>query len=229
MSQTAFRRAQLYQFLSNAFLYPAENWVEDLPLVRSIVEESGLMEIWSFDRPRPGFDLPSLREEHLRAFGLTGSLSYETEFGLPHEFRQSQEMADIAGFYQAFGYKVGGQVRERPDHLAVELEFMFVLCLKEAYAIEENLAEQADICRDAQAKFLEGHLGQWIGLLSESLSRSYGEGLYLALARFAAGFVQSDAARLGIQLARRQLVGLQPTPLGPELSCNDCPAMEALG
>lgn len=228
MSQKAFRRAQIYNFLAGAFLYPSENWLEDLTLVESILEEMDLLKGWAFGRPLPVFDLPSLQAEHRRAFGLTGSLSYETEFGLPHEFRQSQELADIAGFYQAFGFKVGGQVRERPDHLAVELEFMFVLALKEAYASEGGLAEQAEICRDAQAKFLNDHLGQWAGMLAESLAQSYREGPYLALARFAAAFVQADVQRLGVQLAPRQLAGLHPTPLGPELSCNDCPAFETM-
>ena len=40
MSQTALRRAQVYHFLSQAFLYPDENWVEDLPLLAEILEEA---------------------------------------------------------------------------------------------------------------------------------------------------------------------------------------------
>lgn len=222
------RRAQVYCFLADAFLYPDTNWLADLPLVAELALQTGLVS--ETDLPPDGWDhsLPALQAEYRRAFGLTGSLSYETEFGLPHEFRQSQELADIAGFYQAFGFKVGGQVRERPDHLAVELEFMFVLSLKEAHAAREGLAEQAEVCRDGQAKFLHDHLGRWVGLLAESMARSYGQGLYLDLARFAAAFVQADARRLGVQLAPSRLEGLHPTPLGPELSCDDCPAFEAV-
>jgi putative dimethyl sulfoxide reductase chaperone len=222
------RRAQVYCFLADAFLYPETNWLEDLPLVAELALQAGLVP--ESDLPPDSWDysLTSLQAEHRRAFGLTGSLSYETEFGLPHEFRQSQELADIAGFYQAFGFKVGGQVRERPDHLAVELEFMFVLSLKEAYAAKEGLVEQAEICRDGQAKFLKDHLGRWIGLLAESIARSYGQGLYLDLARFAAAFVDADARRLGVQLAPRHMAGILPTPLGPELSCGECPAFDAV-
>ncbi|MEK7326009.1 MAG: molecular chaperone TorD family protein, partial [Chloroflexota bacterium] len=110
------------------------------------------------------------------AFGLVGSLCYETELGLPHEYRQSQEMADIAGFYRAFGFNIGGKVRERPDHISAELEFMHVLALKEAYAAERDVLEHVEICIDAQRKFLQEHLGKWVGLLAESLARSAGEG-----------------------------------------------------
>jgi DMSO reductase family type II enzyme chaperone len=164
-----------------------------------------------------------LQAAHRRAFGLVGSLCYETEFGLPHEFRQSQELADLAGFYRAFGFNVGGSVRERPDHLAVELEFMHILTLKEAWAREEGIAEHAEVCTDAQRKFLQDHLGRWIAPFAESLARSAEDGPYVALARFAADFIQADAERLGAHPESRPVAEMKPTPLAPDLACGDCP------
>ncbi|NIN98480.1 MAG: hypothetical protein GTO49_26570, partial [Anaerolineae bacterium] len=43
--------------------------------------------------------LADLQAEYRSVFGAVGSLCYETEYGLPHEFRQSQELADLNGFY----------------------------------------------------------------------------------------------------------------------------------
>jgi hypothetical protein len=106
---------------------------------------------------------------------------------------------------------------------------MFALSLKEAFAVEQGKVEQVEICRDAEAKFLAGHLGQWTGLLAESMKHSYQEGIFLNLACFTAAFIQAHAHHLGTELTPRRLAGLEPTPLGPELSCNDCPAFEALG
>ena len=218
----AVRRAQVYRFLADAFLYPAENWSEDLPLVADIVHD---LNFGILDLEFGVIDLPALQAGHRRAFGLTGSQCYETECGLPHEFRQSQEMADIAGFYRAFGFNIGGKVRERPDHISAELEFMHVLALKEAYAAENGVAERVEICVDAQCKFLQEHLGQWISLFAESLAHS-AEGLpYLSLARFADAFVEADAKRFGVTLERRSLAGVKPTPLAPDLSCEDCPVV----
>ena len=228
MSQIAFRRAQVYHYLAGAFLYPQENWLEDLPVVAGILDELEVLQGWVFGHASQEFSLPALQSEHRRTFGLTGSQCYETEFGLPHEFRQSQELADIAGFYQAFGFKVGGAVRERPDHLAVELEFMYVLALKEAYAVVNGLHEQVEICHDAQGKFLRDHLGRWIGLFAESLAQSTPSGPYLVLAQFAAAFVNADAKLLGLHLEKPQLVGIGPTPLDPDLSCEDCLVPENL-
>jgi TorA maturation chaperone TorD len=158
---------------------------------------------------------------------LAGSLCYETEYGLPHEFRQSQELADIAGFYRAFGFGVGGARRERPDHLAVELEFMYALALKQAYALEAGALEKARICAEAQSHFLQDHLGRWVELFTHSLTANGGVEPYLSLARFLTDFVQADAAALGVRQQRESAhsaaeIPLHHTPFDPDFSCAGC-------
>lgn len=222
---TAIRRSQLYRFLACAFLYPDENWLEEAPWVADIAQALGAPQL-QIDDERLSTD--ELQAEHRRVFGLTGSLCYETEYGLPHEFRQSQELADIAGFYRAFGFVMGGPVRERPDHLAAELEFMHALALKEAYALHNGAVEHAEICAGAQRVFIEGHLGQWIDLFAQSLAHNAHHGPYLALARFAAGFVADEAGRLGAHIEPRRLADVQHTPVVTEFSCGDCPVAEGL-
>jgi DMSO reductase family type II enzyme chaperone len=222
-TDTALRRAQVYRFLADAFLYPTDNWPDDLPLLASVLRD---LNVGSWNLGVGIWDLPALQAEHRRVFGLTGSLCYETEIGLPHEFRQSQELADIAGFYRAFGFKSGGKVRERPDHISAELEFMCLLALKEACAAQMQVPEHVEICVDAQRKFLQEHLGQWAGLFADALARSAEGGPYPALARLMADFVRADAERLGARVGLRELVGVQPTPLGPEISCEGCPIAE---
>jgi putative dimethyl sulfoxide reductase chaperone len=217
--EQAFRRAQVYSFLAGAFLYPGDNWTMDAELLHRVLSELDFAPDTLAIQPLTLFELQA---EHRRVFGATGSLCYETEYGLPHEFRQSQELADINGFYRAFGFALARDIRERPDHLAVELEFMHVLALKEATA---RRREEVEICIDAQRKFLADHLGQWIGLFAQSL-RLNTDGVYLALGGFAASFVSADAARLDVTLAARQLQDVQHTPPGPELSCGDCPIAE---
>lgn len=224
-NENAIRRAQVYSFLAEALLYPHENWTEDAPLVFPIVRALG----WLTVRPNlPSVSLPDLQADHRHTFGIAGSLCYETEYGLPHEYRQSQEMADIAGFYRAFGFNLGGQKRERPDHVAVELEFMHILALKEAYALETGIPEHLEICQAAQGKFLQDHLGRWVGLFGQSVAHNAPDSLYAALSQFAADFVQADAERLGVSLDTPQLSDMQHTPFDPDFSCADC-AVAGLG
>jgi nitrate reductase assembly molybdenum cofactor insertion protein NarJ len=224
-NETIIRRAQVYGFLSGSVPYPAENWLDDAPMVEGILRELGDDAALRWDYAEP-LSLDALQEAHRLAFGATGSLCYETEYGLPHEFRQSQELADIAGFYRAFGFDVCGPTRERPDYLGVELEFMCVLALKEAYAQANGMTEQLEICVDAQRKFVQDHLGQWIGLFALGLERSAVAGPYAALARLAAAFVAADTGRLGATLEPRTPALVLPTPLAPDLSCDACPAVD---
>jgi DMSO reductase family type II enzyme chaperone len=219
----SIRRAQLYRFLAEAFLYPTENWVEEVPDLLPILTDLGL---GAYPLPSFNFQLSGLQQEHLHTFGVTGSLCYETEYGLAGEFRQSQEMADIAGFYQAFGFKVGGKQRERPDHLATELEFLYLLTLKEAYAAEQGIEEHVEVCSQARQAFLKDHLGRWIGLVAQSLSKlagGDGQSPYVWLANLAVAFVEADAQSLGVTLSAPRLEEVQHTPLGPDLTCDSCP------
>jgi DMSO reductase family type II enzyme chaperone len=218
--ENAIRRAQIYGFLVDAFLYPRENWTEDVPLVAGIVQSLGWI---SVRLDLPVVDDPSeLQAAHRHTFGMAGSLCYETEYGLSHEYRQSQEMADIAGFYRAFGFNLGGEVRERPDHIAVELEFMHTLALKEGYALENGTPEQVEICQAAQAKFLEDHLGRWVELFAQAVAHNAPDTLFTPLAQFTADFIQTDADRLGITLPTPKWEQVQHTPYDPDFSCATC-------
>lgn len=230
MIDQTIQRAQVYYFLSHALLYPQENWLAEAPLLASIMEELDIPFEGEYGFPPHDWSLESLQADHRRIFGLTGSLIYETELGLPHEFRQSQELADIAGFYRAFGFQTGAAVRERADHLATELEFMYLLALKEAYALSNSLPEQAEICVDAQLKFLQDHLARWIRPFCRSLESSTGERLgksglsspYVTLARLAEAFISAEAARLGAVPAIQPEAEQKPTPYNPDYACAGC-------
>lgn len=112
-----------------------------------------------------------------------------------HALAANHRLADIAGFYRAFGLAVapGGEL---PDHLAVELEFLQCLAVKEALARErEGYGEHAETCRSASCSFLREHLALWVPRFAEPLERS--GGTYRAAARLLAAFVAFDAERLG--------------------------------
>ncbi|MCL4831962.1 MAG: molecular chaperone TorD family protein [Caldilineaceae bacterium] len=217
--ESSVRRAQIYGFLSAAFLYPQEAWAEDLPALGDVLAECGV----STERPLPlALSLPDLQERYRQSFGVAGSLCYETEYGLPHEFRQSQELADLTGFYRAFGFDLGADVRERPDHIAVELEFMHILTLKETYALMGGKTEEAVICQEAQASFLADHLAHWLPLFAQSLLRNGGVDPYLTLARMTQVFVEAEVAALQVETDVLPLHAVQHTPFDPDFNCADC-------
>jgi len=119
-----------------------------------------------------------------------------------HAMVRNFELADIAGFYRAFGVEVAPGT-ERPDHIAIELEFMHLLAVKELVADQsEGREEQAEICREAQRNFLTDHLGRWSGRLGERLASMADGPFYVAAGELLERFVALDAARLGAGAAK---------------------------
>jgi TorA maturation chaperone TorD len=95
-----------------------------------------------------------------------GPFPYEVEFAKGQEFSKAHVLADIMGFYRAFGVE---PLRDRADSIDAELEFMHLLLLKEHHAMRGNDKEKAEICREAQEKFFGEHLGALAEALLEAL------------------------------------------------------------
>jgi TorA maturation chaperone TorD len=145
---------------------------------------------------------------------------YETQYGATHIFWQSQQLADIAGFYRAFGVEVSGTAHERADHLAVELEFMGYLCAKEAHALEHAQATQAEICRDAQAKFLKDHVGRWVKAFGVRVKAKLPQSASAQLVDVLGRIVEWDCQRLGVKPERLHFSANGPAPA--EEGCFPC-------
>jgi len=94
--------------------------------------------------------------------GATRVPIHETEFGRMRGMSKGNELADIAGFYAAFGMDRADSsaARQLHDHLAVELEFYGVLLAKEAALTERGEAEGVEVVAAARKKFLADHLGR---------------------------------------------------------------------
>ena len=114
-----------------------------------------------------------------------------------HGLTRNVELADIAGFYRAFGVELNEQV-ERVDCIAAELEFLQLVAAKQAIACEAlgqdnaEAAEQVEICRNAAQAFLKDHLTRWLGKFVLALERTGAAEVYVTAARLARDFAQFD-------------------------------------
>ena len=150
---------------------------------------------------------------------------YETQFGRTGVFRQAQDLADLAGFYRAFGVEAAGGER-RPDHLPVELEFLSLLARKEAMALGSGEADRAALCRAARARFLREHLGRWAGGFAAALTHKAPDSYWAAVAVAMARFVDADARALSAEPAPEEIANEIRADLGGD--CGDCPAVFGL-
>ncbi len=74
------------------------------------------------------------------------------------------------------------EVKEAPDHIAVELEFMYYLCQAEAEAKAQNHGEWARAGITMQSEFMRTFLGPWIPAFCENIRQGTESGFYLPLA-----------------------------------------------
>lgn len=206
--QRALARSALYRLLSLACAYPSPTTLaflreEALPTARlgaQVVagKAAPTLMVMAEELWRAGPD--GLGRAYQRALSHVAAADcppYESAYTAHHLFQQTQVMADVAGFYRAFGFEASTANRERVDHVGVELEFMHLLCHKEAYALVHHGRGRARLCRRAQRRFWGDHLGRWLERFAALLATRAGEGFYGYLARAAAVFASSETRLLG--------------------------------
>ncbi len=117
-----------------------------------------------------------------------GSVWLEVDQGLMQESTRG-----VARLYDEGGFEVAEDFRELPDHIAAELEFLYLLLFNAAKAAaagdDAALASAADLRR----RFLAGHLGAWIGPFAQAVREGAETDFYRALADLAEGFVRREA------------------------------------
>jgi TorA maturation chaperone TorD len=161
--------------------------------------------------------------EYDRVFGLVPSREwppYETEYHSTTEpFFRSQQLADVAGFYRAFGLEPSHRAPERPDHIAMELEFMAFLLAKKRLA--EN-AEQVIVCTEAEAAFFRDHLAWWAPSFATGLRRKGAGGQYASVAQVLAALLPAERKRLGVSPPRMPLVATLIEQPEEQAGCAGC-------
>jgi hypothetical protein len=214
--------------------------------LRGIVDESP--ERWRPKLLEVAKLMEQVTEEHyLQLFG-NGGLCHDCESAYVTNRPAGGLLADVAGFYRAFGYTAAcgsgsepaevcqgagrfgnlphsssGSPADPIDHIATELSFVSFLFAKEAHAQFGGNVLAADICRRARELFLHEHLGTWIVGFTASVDRNAsGSGHERA-----AALVRDALIELGIGEASRAecSTGLDRQSAGPDDSlCGMCPA-----
>lgn len=147
-----------------------------------------------------------IKPEFMEVFGHTLSNDnslYEMEHLKNKDvFAMTQNLADISGFYKAFGLQV--DPGERADHLAVEAEFLGFILLKEALAVQNGETENAETCREAAYAFWNDHFSYWIPFLISSILQKVNYAFYFQATQFLDCFVASET-RTYLEMKERLL------------------------
>lgn len=221
--------AVLYRLLSLGFSPPDEETLEQLRRLTVLgtrwAPEEGLAEtLGELEHALDDDDLlPELQSEYEALFGGAVRVPpYEGSYE-PDPFRSGRQLADVAGFYRAFGAESTGPAAERADHAGCELEFMSFLLLKGSAAERGGEEEHVAVCREAEEAFLRDHLGRWLPAFCHEVAGATSSPVYGLLASAAERLVTFELARRGIEVMpvppRRPQTGLEAALRADELTC----------
>lgn len=221
----------MYGILSFCFLYPSSDMQQTLrdgSLVSQLKEVSKALPYWSEIREdvvrfisilteqvskTPSEDL---QKEYDILFGQAQELTcppYETSYNGEHVFAATRTLADIAGFYKAFGLSTAGTWHDMVDHVAVELEFVHFLTFKEAHAMACGKRAEWELMGDAAKKFLEHHVLRWVGSFAENLRKVSKLSYYASLGELTKKFIVLEGGDLGVTDIRLNLKPGETRPL----------------
>ncbi len=106
--------------------------------------------------------------------------------------------------YRAAGLELSGDVKEAPDHIAFELEFVYYLTFKMLQAVDGANTTDAINYLEQMKGFLTKHPGRWVGQFTEVVQQNADTNFYRNLAVATQLFVQQDLAEIS-QLSAAQL------------------------
>ncbi len=110
------------------------------------------------------------------------------------ELMQDSTM-ELLELYAEGGFEMDEDFRELPDHVAAELEFLYLMIFRENQARRDGDGRALKELADLRQRFLSEHLAKWIGAFATSVEAGAQTAFYRELAPLTHRFVAMEAAR----------------------------------
>ena len=101
----------------------------------------------------------------------------------------------VLDFYEQGGFEVSEDLHELPDHVAVELEFLYLLTYRQNQAQAEGDQEDLLAAGELRRRFVAGHLATWIAPFAAAVDEGACTTFYKELAGFTRCFLSLEAGR----------------------------------
>ncbi len=102
----------------------------------------------------------------------------------------------VLELYSEGGFDIDDAFQELPDHVAVELEFLYLLSFTQNQARQAGDSDALAASEQLQQRFLDEHLGAWIGPFSAAVQAGAETPFYQVLAMLTERFVRMQSGVL---------------------------------
>jgi TorA maturation chaperone TorD len=103
---------------------------------------------------------------------------------------------DALACYRQEDFVLSEDFREVPDHIAAELEFLYLLTFRENEALASGEKNRRDALAALKTTFLQNHLGRWVPPFAAALRQGAATDFYRLLAELTEGFIRKQSPRL---------------------------------
>jgi TorA maturation chaperone TorD len=182
------QRADSYKFLSECYYLPDEELIQK---VAEFAQTNQFFAELYNCIPLDG-ELESLKIDYAQLFVGPFKLLAPPygSFYLEDNKLMGDSTIDVKRWYADEGLDI--VIRDAPDHITMELEFMYFLVAKQIEAITDENLQVLQSCRQKQYSFLQVHLGRWLPAFAENIKINARTEFYRDLARLTDTFVQKD-------------------------------------
>ncbi|MDP2279677.1 MAG: molecular chaperone TorD family protein [Nitrospirota bacterium] len=101
---------------------------------------------------------------------------------------------EVIKMYEEQGLSIDSEFRNLPDHITVELEFMYYLIFKEAEAFEKSETDKALNFIKTQELFLDKFLARWVKPFCDKIKQGADNEFYNSLADCLSVFIEKAHA-----------------------------------
>ena len=188
----ACQRAESYKFLSECYYLP------DKELIQKIADlaqtDHPFAELGNYIAT--GVELESLKIDYSQLFVGPFKLlapPYGSVYLEDSRF-MGDSTIDVRNWYENEGLDI--VIKEAPDHITMELEFVYYLVVKQIEAIKDSNLQEVQSYLQKQSSFLQTHLLRWLPEFAGNIQKSAQTGFYKQLAQMTNDFVQNDISVL---------------------------------
>lgn len=139
--------------------------------------------------------LPDLLLDYTRLFlGPTGILAkpYGSVWLEGEKVVMGDSTMAVLDLYREGGFELDETFREVPDHIAAELEFLYLLNFQQSEARHSDDAERWANAANLKARFLQNHLGRWVDPFTKAMKDGAKTDFYKSLAALTEQFVTAE-------------------------------------
>lgn len=201
-------RADLLRFLSACYYEPAPEFAEErlfysMRVAASTIDPALGEMARSLGEAFAADDLHTLLVDYTRLFiGPLQPLARPYgSFWLSGETAQGATLA-VLELYRRGGFDLDADFHDLPDHVAVELEFLYVLAFRRQQAQRDGDAAALAEADALSRRFLDEHVGAWVSRFADAVDRAAQTRFYRELAAMTRACLQDARAPAGLHSAQ---------------------------